>query len=89
MNIGPRCVQVAEHLDSGADHALPAHLESHVDGCTHCAALVRDAIDLAGALEAGSARYQHPANFEARLAEAINDEAGSIGIPKRPVFLSP
>ena len=89
MKIGPRCVQVAEHLDSGADHALPPHLGAHVDSCAHCAALVRDAIDLADALEADGARYQHPANFEAKIEEAITESAARIGIPKRPVFLSP
>jgi len=90
LKIGPRCVEVAEHLENGVEHALPSRLEAHCAHCVHCAALVEDAIELADALEAGGARYRHPKDFVARLEDALGTAAAvRLGLPKEPVFLSP
>lgn len=90
MRIGPRCVEVAEHLENGVEHALPHRLEEHVAHCAHCANLVEDAIEIADALEANGAHYRHPKDFVARLEVALDAERkGRLVLPKEPVFLSP
>lgn len=90
MKIGPRCVEVAEHLENGVEHALPGRLEEHVAHCAHCAHLVEDAIQIADALEANGAHYRHPNDFVARLEHALDAERkGRLALPKEPVFLSP
>ncbi|MGZ3420260.1 MAG: hypothetical protein ACXVEE_20465 [Polyangiales bacterium] len=82
------CSEIAEMIAVALAGPLPARLESHLDACPRCLALLEDTAVLGDAVQHVFSRegddYQHASDFEARVLAAIDPDPEGVE-PTRPM----
>jgi hypothetical protein len=73
------CTELAELVAVAVTGPLPTRLESHLDACPRCLALLEDAALLGDEIQHVFSReaddYQHASDFEARVLAALDRHA--------------
>jgi hypothetical protein len=70
------CAEIAELIAVALAGPLPARLESHLDACPRCLALLEDTATLGDEIQHVFSRegddYRHASDFEARVIAALS-----------------
>jgi hypothetical protein len=77
------CAEVAELIAVAIASPLPARLESHLDTCPCCMALLEDAALLGDAIHRAGDDYRHASDFEARVLAAIDPDPDGVEPTRR------
>ena len=74
------CAEIAECIAVALVGPLPMRLESHIDACPRCSALLEDASRLGEQVQHVFSRdgddYHHASDFEARVMAALGHDRG-------------